>query len=81
MPKRDRKRPYAERTFSWNRTISAKKSAGTKRPRNGSKASIDKTMHGKNPPMDFRSRFQNIDEVFGASPILAAQRVHKRAYK
>lgn len=67
-------RPYRERTFSRDRTISARKSAGTKRPRNSHLKSPVTDGRLNAPPMNLSktSTFLDIDAGFDYS---ATQRV------
>lgn len=64
-----KKRPYAQRTHARNRTISVRKSAGTKRPRNPRGASVYSNSEFNAPPMNLRGQqnFPDVDTLFGYS--------------
>ncbi len=64
-----RKRPYIERTFARNRTISTRKSAGTKRPRNHTGPYVESNTEFNAPAMNLHagSPFIGIDDVFGGA--------------
>ncbi len=84
---RKRKRPYKERTFSRNRTISVQKSAGTKRPRlrnsppegpiTAEGRELVTQLHRRNaPPMNLRPKsageFMDIETCFHSSSLMRA---------
>ena len=64
-----KKRPYAERTYARNRTISVRKSAGTKRPRNPKGPYVESNTEFNAPAMNLHagSPFLGIDDVFGGA--------------
>ena len=69
IKRRNRKRPYAERTRACDRTISVRKSAGTKRPRNYTSPYVESNTEFNAPAMNLgpNSNFLDIDDVFGGS--------------
>lgn len=64
-----KKRPYAERTYARNRTISTRKSAGTKRPRNHTSPYVESNTEFNAPPMNLHagSPFLDIDDLWGGA--------------
>lgn len=64
-----KKRPYAERTYARNRTISVRKSAGTKSPRNPNGPYVESNTEFNAPAMNLHagSPFLGIDDVFGGA--------------
>lgn len=60
-----KKRPYAERTRACDRTISVRKSAGTKRPRNPKGPYVESNTEFNSPPMNLgpNSPFNDIDDM------------------